>query len=431
LTYTEAEKYLYSLEGRGWKLDLERIEKLLEKLDSPHHHFESIHIAGTNGKGSVAAMLESILHHAGYRTGLFTSPHLVEARERIVVSGKQIPQKDLTLLMTRIRPLVDSLGCTFFETVTALAFLYFCEQHVEIAIVEVGLGGRFDATNVLTPILSVITDIDLDHTQHLGNDLLQIASEKAGIIKTGVPCLSKSNNPVVREVVNRIGRSRGAEIVEVAEESEVLSVTMSHSGSTFDVRIQESVLRNITLPLVGKHQVKNAQTALVAVTMLKHLGRDIGNEDLVRGLAATEWPGRCQKISDNPIVIIDAAHNPASIRVLRKVLEELYPKRRKTIIMGVMADKDYSSMVAEIAPIAQSFIAVQPAQIRALSCETLAYTARKYSNDVIEFNKVSLGFDYALQSASSDSLICVTGSHYTIGEIIADRKKYIDKMVKN
>ena len=427
MTYTEVERYLFNLEGRGWRLDLERIEEILEQLDSPHQHFASVHIAGTNGKGSVAAMLESILRHAGFRTGLFTSPHLVDCRERIVVSGEQIPKANLTKYVIQIQPLVDSLECTFFETMTTLAFLYFKDQQVEIAVVEVGLGGRFDATNVLPPLLSIITEINLDHTQHLGDNLAQIATEKAGIIKSGVPCVSKSTDAAVKEAVNRIGQSRGAQIVEVTKESELLSVSISPTSSIIDIRIGESILHNVCLPLVGRHQVENAQTAIIAAYQLKRQGIEIDDRDVVQGLAATVWPGRFQKIYDNPIVIVDVAHNPSSIKALRQILEELYPKYRKTIIIGVMADKDYRAMLAEIAPVAQPFIAVQPAQKRALGHELLARVARQFTQQVFEFDRVSSGLNFAMQNASSDTLICVTGSHYTVGEILADRKKMLTK----
>jgi len=420
LTYPDAEKYLYQLEGRGWKLDLERIEKLLQKIDSPQQHFASIHIAGTNGKGSVAAMVDSILRQAGYKTGLYTSPHLVEIRERIVVSGKKIPNEEIARLVTLIQPYVDSLGCTFFETITALAFLYFFEHKVEIAVVEVGLGGRFDATNVLTPMLSVITEIDLDHTQHLGDNLQQIAAEKAGIIKPNVPCLLKSTNSAVRDVVNRIGGERGSQIIEVSKESEILSSKTSLSGSIFNIRVKDAVLHNVNVPLIGSHQVGNARTAIVAATLLKSQGLEISNEDIIQGVAMTIWPGRCQIISYNPLVMVDAAHNPASIRALRQTLMEYFPQHRKIIIIGVMADKDYYSMLSEIAPIAQQLITVQPEHKRTLGSKALAGVARQFTPEVFEFDQVSSGLNFAIQNTSPDSLICVTGSHYTIGEVLAD-----------
>ena len=422
MTYAEAENYLFNLEGRGWRLDLERINQFLAKLGSPHQKFASVHIAGTNGKGSVAAMLESILRQAGHRTGLFTSPHLVKVNERILVSGEQIPKNKITEYITQNQPLIDSLGCTFFETITAFAFLYFAERNVEIAVVEVGLGGRFDATNVLTPLLSVITEIDLDHTQHLGNNRAQIATEKAGIIKYGVPCVLQSTKNGVWEAVLDIGRKRNSQIIKVSKKSELLSVSISRVGSTFNIRVDNSLLQNIHLPLVGSHQVINAQTAVVAASVLKDKGLEIDDKDIAQGLAKTNWRGRFQKIRENPIVIVDVAHNPASIKILHDVLEEMYPHHRKAVIFGVMADKDYQAMLSEIAPFAQPFIAVQPMQQRALDYKTLATAARQFTAKVLEFERVSTGFDFALRHILPDTLICITGSHYTVGEILAREK---------
>lgn len=423
MTYKEAEKYLFNLQSRGWKLDLDRIQKFLKEVDSPHQRFASIHIAGTNGKGSIAAMLESVLRQAGYRTGLYTSPHLVEACERIVVSGEPISQADLLKCVDQSRSLIDSLNCSFFETMTALAFQYFCAKNVDVAVVEVGLGGRFDATNVLKPLLSIITDIDLDHTAHLGNSIAQITREKAGIIKPGVPCLLKSSDPAVLNIVTEVAQQRETPVFRVAEKSQIQSYSLSTSGSKLRARVEGAALKDIDLPLVGKHQVENAQTAISAAVTLRGRNLNISDDNIVNGLAQTKWPGRFQTLTDDPLLIVDVAHNPAAAKALRETLELLYPNRQKLIVLGVVADKDYGAIVAELAPIAHKFIAVQPNSKRALDCSELAKLARGWTNDVFEFNKVSLGLEFAFKQVGPEDLILVTGSHYTVGEIMNRRKK--------
>jgi len=423
MTYKEAEKYLFNLQSRGWKLDLDRITKFLTELDSPHQQFASVHIAGTNGKGSVAAMLESILRNADYCTGLYTSPHLVDACERIVVSGVPISKTELVNYIIRFRPLIDSLNCTFFETMTALAFQYFRDKNVDVAVVEVGMGGRFDATNVLTPRLSIITDIALDHTAHLGNTITQIAREKAGIIKSGVPCLLKSNDPSVLDIVNKIADQQGTTVFRVSEKSQIQSYALSTTGSTIRMRTVRTVLEDIDLPLVGKHQIENAQTAISAAVVLRELNLNISDHNIIFGLAQTKWPGRFQTLCDDPLLIVDVAHNPAAAKALRATLELLYADRQKLIVLGVVADKDYGTIVAELAPIAHKFIAVQPDSTRALACSALAKLARSYTKNVFEFNETNMGLEFACNQVNSDDMIVVTGSHYTVGEIMNSRKK--------
>jgi len=435
LSYDDALKFLFGLERFGWKLGLERVEALLASLGNPQKQFASVHIAGTNGKGSTAAMLESVLRQGGYRTGLYTSPHLVDATERIKVNGQDISREDLGRLTARLRPGIEEFHCTFFEAMTAIAFLYFAEQGVQIAVVETGLGGRLDATNVLRPLLTIITEIGLDHTEHLGPTLEDIAREKAGIIKQGVPCLAGSRNRKVLKILREICDEKNAEFIPVFERYHPMSRRLREEGTLFDVTFGLHHWQELSLPLVGKHQVDNATIAIAAANALNDQSYKLSYERLHWGLAMVHWPGRLQKLQEAPKVILDVAHNPDGMQTVREALERIYDYDRLFLLLGVLADKDYRSMVKTMMPLVDTLVCVRPPSERALDPRTLAQAAaqsgRRFgrrsaqANPIIQvIENLSEGYHWLLRRAVPEDLICITGSHYVVGEILKIADSY-------
>ncbi|MDZ7385947.1 MAG: bifunctional folylpolyglutamate synthase/dihydrofolate synthase [candidate division KSB1 bacterium] len=396
---------------------MERITALLERLGNPQGQFATVHIAGTNGKGSTAATLAAILTHAGIRTGLYTSPHLVRPEERIVVNGVPIAAEDFVELIATVRPWVNELNATFFEAMTALAFLHFARQDVEIAVVEVGLGGRLDATNVIHPLLTLITSIDIDHTQQLGATVEQIALEKAGIIKPGVPCLTSAASAEARAVLRSVAEERGAPFFTVEDLYQVADVTLTDRITRLSLLNEHFSVLHLETSLVGGHQVSNAALAVGAAHLLAQQEARITHEAVRAGLAKVHWPGRLQRISDLPTIVVDVAHNPAAVQCVVEALR-LFHFRRLLLVMGVMRDKDYQAMVKAIAPVTHRAIAVAPATPRALPSEELAAAFRAHGVPSAVEDSPAAGLGRALSFAEPDDLILCTGSHYTVGEIL-------------
>ena len=408
MTYAEAVSYLLSVgqELRGVKFDLASVSRLLEELGRPDRAWPSIHIAGTNGKGSVAALLDSVLRAAGYRTGLYTSPHLVRVNERIRVGGREISDADFAARFARVQQAVEGLLAShelphhpsFFECLTAIAFQHFREAGCQIAVLETGMGGRLDATNVVTPLVSVITLIDFDHEAYLGSSIEQIASEKAGIIKPGVAVVTGAQRPEAAAVIERTARERGARLVETGESS--------LNGS-------------LRVGLPGRHQRANAALALAAIDELRRQGLNLPMDAVARGLAGVRWPGRLEMIEGegHAAVLLDGAHNPAGARALEAYLAEELAGRRLVLLFGAMRDK----AVEEIAEILFSrFAAVvltRPNQKRAASPAALAEAAGHLNRCVREIEDVAAAFRAASALAGPDGVVVVSGSLYLVGEV--------------
>jgi dihydrofolate synthase / folylpolyglutamate synthase len=331
-SYTEALRWLYATQATGIKLGLENVRRLLETLGNPHHQLACIHVAGTNGKGSVSAMLDSVARAAGLRTGLYTSPHLVRFNERIQVSGRPIPDEEVLAGLGIIREAIARSGCTptFFEITTALGFLHFLGRRVDLAIMETGLGGRLDATNLITPLVSVLTSIDLDHQRILGDSRAKIAREKAGIIKRGVPVVSIAQTPDVREVIDEVAGSMEAPVTYTIEP-----------------------INDLQIGLTGSHQRLNAAVVRDTFTAAK---LSISPEALETGLSSVFWPGRFQALGDR--LTIDGAHNLAASERLVQTWSECYPGASPTIVFGGLRDKDLDKMLDALAPIATRFFLV-------------------------------------------------------------------------
>jgi dihydrofolate synthase/folylpolyglutamate synthase len=417
LSYTKAIEYLYNLKWHGIKLGLENIRCLMAALGNPHEGFRSVHIAGTNGKGSTASTIATVLQAAGYRTGLYTSPHLIDFTERIRVNGEPIGPERVARLTERVRTAAAEIPVTFFEFTTAMAFLHFAESPVDLVVAEVGLGGRFDATNVLTPMVSVITNIDFDHQAFLGNTLEQIAFEKAGIVKPGVPVVTAANRPEAMEVIRSVCREQGAPMYRVGAEIRA----DGPSPQQFHYQGIRQSYSDLNFALLGKHQLMNAACALATLELLELHGLSVGEASIRRGLSTVRWEGRMEIIRPShsgAAVLLDGAHNPAGARVLRAYLEETRPARtgRLILVLGILGDKDIDGILAELVPLADEVVVTRPDYDRAepaanlkqrLDCFSVRSSVREPVEDAIRF---------AQSVATADDLICVTGSLYTIGE---------------
>lgn len=410
----EALRYLFSLESRGIRLDLDPVTRLFRVLGNPQESYRTVHVAGTNGKGSVAAMLSSILMQAGLRVGLYTSPHLVDFRERIRVDGAMIPEDELALLVDRLRRCVTG-ETTFFEFTTALAFLYFQQVSVDIAVVEVGMGGRLDATNCIDPDVSIITNISLEHEMYLGRCLASIAEEKGGIIKDRGICVSGAAQAGVCKVLGRIARERRARLLVKGKD---FSVRRFGNGTCSYFGINQKI-RHLRVPLVGRHQCDNAALALAAAEVLAEKGTAIDDRAMIRGIAETRWEGRFERIRENPLVIVDGAHNPAGIRALFRTVAEEMEGPPPVVLFGVMSDKRYKDMLRVIDPRSERVIVTFPRVERSkrLSVEDIR-TARLREDlfEIIPDPRAAYG--RALELAGErNRMLLVTGSLYLVGEI--------------
>ncbi|MBI3610141.1 MAG: bifunctional folylpolyglutamate synthase/dihydrofolate synthase [Nitrospirae bacterium] len=417
LSYSKTINYLYSLQRHGIKLGLENIRRLMTALAEPHRRFRSVQIAGTNGKGSTAAMIAAVLEAAGYRTGLYTSPHLIDFTERIRVNGGPIPPDEAARLTERLRAAVADLPLTFFEFTTAMAFQYFADSGVDFVVAEAGMGGRYDATNILTPLVSVITNIDFDHQAYLGDTLEMIATEKAGIIKPGIPVVTAADRPEALNVIRDVSRERNAPLYRVGAEVRVAGV----SPQRFRYEGIQRSFADLNCALLGRHQLLNAACALPALELLGRQEADIGEASIRRGLKTVRWEGRLEIVSpadSGPTVILDGAHNPAGARTLRVFLEESRPSRpgRLILVLGILRDKDIDGILAELVPLADEMVVTRPQHERASTTEDLKRRLERYPARVTVREPVSEAVRYARSAAGTEDRICVTGSLYTIGE---------------
>jgi len=396
MKYGQAVRYLESFQRSGIRLGLERITSLLAHLGDPQDHFRSIHIAGTNGKGSVAAMLSSILYRAGYRIGLYTSPHLVDYTERIRINEKDISKAKFAAAVAKVKEVINELPqmhLTEFEVLTAAGYLLLAQEKVDIAVIEVGLGGRLDATNVITPILSVITNIEYDHMDVLGGSISKIAKEKAGIIKFGVPLVTGETK--VWRILYNICKKNGSKFVRSSK-----------------IKVKYS-------PMLGSHQVENTRIAIASIKVLRELGVKISDKQIDRGLRGTYWPGRLQMVSKKPFIILDGSHNPAGAMTLADFLPS-YGKKF-TFIIGMQANKDINSFVKTIKPLAKNFIVVRSSNPGAAANKLVA--DRIISNGYKPVMAGSLRSALAKAKKNKDP-ICITGSLYLAGDAL--RQKLFD-----
>jgi len=404
--------------------DLRRIEMLLERLGNPQETARSIHIAGTKGKGSTAAMIASVLTQAGYRAGLYTSPHLLSVMERIQVDGEPIVEDAFARLVEVMKPEVGAVNAsgalgelTTFELLTALAFAYFREREVDYQVMEVGLGGRLDATNVIKPEVCVITSISFDHTDVLGDTLAQIATEKAGIIKSGSTVVCSPQAPEAMEVIERVCRERGVKLIRVGGEVTWQRRGFSPEGQSFQLKGLAGEY-NLSLPLLGEHQLENAATAVAVVEVLEEGGAKVSSENIAEGLAKVRWPGRLQILQREPWVIVDGAHNGDSARRLVRALKQYFNFGRTVLIFGASSDKNIASMVSELASFPDTVIVTHSRHPRAVETTRLVSEFARAGIIPEVAENVASAVALALAKAKPTDLVCATGSLFVVAEVM-------------
>ena len=434
MNYESAVRYLLSLgrelaaptQAAAAKFNLENITILLERLGRPDRAYPCVHIAGTNGKGSTAAFLEKILREAGFRTGLNTSPHLERINERVRISGEEIADERFAEIFTRIHAVIEELLAegklrthpTYFECVTALAFEAFARERVDFAVIEVGLGGRLDATNVVTPLVSIITRIDFDHENYLGHSVPEIAGEKAGILKPQVPAVFAGQLPEAREVLLDRAKELRCPVVETSDAFRLEDET-AKNGLARAVAVEVASGKSFSLDprLAGRFQLQNALNAVAAARILQNRKYRVTDENIVNGIATTEWPGRLERLQTRPDVYLDGAHNPGAARELARFLEENFAGRKVYLIFGAMRDKAVDEVTGILFPHAQEVIFTQPGTPRAVSARQLAEMAGDHAKKFVVIEDAERALESALAKAGPEDAIFITGSLYLVGEL--------------
>lgn len=405
----------------GYNFGLGRITELLRRFDNPHLSIRVVHVGGTNGKGSTTAMIYSILRESGYRVGTYTSPHLHSYTERFLINGERISEKDVAGLILELKPHLDDMvkngfeHPTEFEVGTALAFIYFYREKVDFLVLEVGLGGAIDSTNVVAPEVAVITNVAMDHMEYLGNTIREIASVKSGIIKKGVPLVTAATGEAF-EVILKRSDELSAPVVLVGRDVRWQEIKHSLKGQYLDIYGRKGNYRNVFLPLLGYHQQVNASTAVAAVELLADRGLARPGCEVEKGLAATVWPARLEMVSSSPGVIIDAAHNYDGAVSLRRALEEYFPGKRTILVLGMLGDKERSKVVAELAPCAEAVVVTRPNSPRAGDWQVLAEEARRFTARVETIESISGAVKAGMAMAGPDDLVVITGSFYMVAE---------------
>ena len=415
MTYEEALSYIHSICWKGSKLGLDRTRELLGKLNDPQKELKFIHIAGTNGKGSTAAMLSSILEEAGYRVGLYTSPFINRFNERMQVNHQPIPDEELAALTEYVRPHADAMADspTEFELITALAMVWFARQKCDIVVLEVGMGGELDSTNIIdVPEAAVIAAMGLDHVKELGPTMADIARAKAGIIKEGGRVVSYGGNPEADEVIAAVCRARNASLCQ-PDFSAIVPGDFSLEGQTFSYK----GWRGLRIPLVGAYQMNNAAVVLETVEVLRQRGWSVSDEAVRQGLADTRWPARFEVLRRDPVFIVDGGHNPHGIRATAESLRRLFPGRKITFVTGVMADKDVEHILGLIVPLAEQFFTVRPDNPRAMDAGELAARVEAMGAKATACASVQDGVDRAIQAEGPHGVACALGSLYMSGEV--------------
>ncbi len=424
ISYHSCLQRMYGLRRFGIKLGLSTIRQILSGLGDPQNTYACVHVAGTNGKGSVASSLASVLNQAGYKTGLYTSPHLVDFNERIQVNNRPISNKSVADSYNTINQVhFGKREPTFFEFATIMAFFEFARQKVDWAIIETGMGGRLDATNIIRPRVSIITNISLEHRDYLGNTLEQISREKAGIIKTRTPVITGIRQKKALAVLEKIAAQKSAPLLRLGKE---FKVRRSPCG-TFSYRGVEAVWKNLKTGLLGNHQVDNAALVLAACEMLPKHGGILSPDNIQAGLLNNRWPGRLEIVSDEPRIILDGAHNFIAARNLARFLSANFDDRKITMVIGILDDKPYNAMLKCLLPTANRVILTRAKINRALDPEKLEPLAKKMVPRVTIISDVTQALEYAIKTASPKDIICVAGSLYVVGEA----KKALDRGLLN
>lgn len=416
MNYKETIDWLYSFEKFGIKLGLERITHICKQLGNPQKNYKVIHVGGTNGKGSVCRFLQSILTLSGYKVGVYTSPHLQRFSERFVIDNKEISESDVVLLVEKVKTIVDEMikdnnTPTFFEIVTAMAFQYFSDKNVDFAVAEVGLGGRYDATNIVDPIVTVITNVSLEHQKVLGDKIENITFEKAGIIKEGVPVVTGANGKTLN-VIQKVAKEKKSSVTVINNSS----WKKISGGVDWQEFLVNGSLKdyNVKTSMIGKFQGENIALSLVTIESLQMNGVYVTDESITEGIEKTTNPGRMEIAGFEPMILLDGAHNITGINSLKKTLEEDFVYERLILVLGILSDKSVQEMLDIITPIADIIIVTKSHNKRACSPSELKEMIDE--KEVVVKDEIFEAMDYAKKIAKKQDLICITGSLFTVGE---------------
>jgi len=439
MNYRDSLEFLHDLTKFGFNFGLERIETLLRLLGNPEKELQVVHIGGTNGKGSTAAMVASILIAGGKKTGLFTSPHLDSYRERIRINNEMISEADMAGLLTEIKPLLEKMVAegyehpTEFEVITAVALLYFRQQDVELAVVEVGLGGLIDSTNVVHPLVSVITNVGMDHMEYLGSTLEEITRVKVGIIKERSIAITAAAKPEVLAIIEEACREKDVSLIKVGTDVTYSFLNHSRQGQQFSVGTAAKFYPSLEITLMGKHQVINAAMAVAVIEALKDRGIDLPQDAVAQGLKHTKWPARLELLPGTPPVLVDAAHNFDGALTLAAAIKEYFPSEKVVLLIGMLADKEREKVLSVLAPLAEKIVVTRPNSPRAGEWRQLAREARLYTEAVMVEEQISQAVDRAIEAAGTGYMVCVTGSFYMVAEArqeIINRRANIAEKVR-
>lgn len=411
--YDEAISFMYGLERFGILLGLENIRNLLKRLGNPEREFPTVHVAGSNGKGSTSSFIYRVLLETGLRAALYTSPHLNDFRERLRLNGNLISRESLLESIRRVRNIYDPERTTFFEFSTAAAFDCIAREGTDMAVIEVGLGGRLDATNTINPLVTIITDISREHEDYLGVGLAAVAREKAGIIKEKVPLITGASRAEAWNVIEKVALEKQAQVKKFGRDF----VGIRTGLSKFTYRSRGLVMEDLATDMPGSHQIKNAALAIAVLEQLRNSGYNIPEEAIRNGVKKTRFPGRFEILSRKPDVVIDGAHTPEGMRLLKSTLRQVYPGIKPLVLLGMLRDKNYEALIDIIAPIAREMICVAPQGNRALDPEELASIVRTREVPASVASGIAEGFRDLLKKASHEDVVLATGSLYMIGPV--------------
>ena len=411
--YSKCIKTMYGLRRFGIKLGLSTIKSMMHGIGNPQDSFSCIHVAGTNGKGSIASSLASILHTANYKVGLYTSPHLVRFNERIRINNQSVSDKNIVEAYEALKNVsTGNREPTFFEYSTAMALYEFGKQKVDWAVIETGMGGRLDATNIIKPVLTIISNISLEHRMYLGNTIKEIAGEKGGIIKNKIPVVTGAKQKSAISTLKDIAGKKSAPFFRFGDEFKV----RRNKNNKFTYYGIENTWRNLCTGLQGNHQIDNAGIVIAACELLNKSRAEIPFKSIQKGLEKNRWPGRLDIVSENPLIILDGAHNIIATRRLVKYLSKNLAGRNITLVAGILDDKPYSSMLKTLCSVCNRAILTQPKINRALPPEKLYCPAKKVISDIKIIPEVSQAIKYAIKTTPGNDAICIAGSLYLVGE---------------
>ena len=426
MTYKDALQYIHGVNWTKCRPSLSRIREMLDKMGNPDRSLRFIHVGGTNGKGSVTAMLSAALQQAGYKTGMYTSPFINQFGERMQINGEMISPEEVIEILEYIKPIAESLSETpsEFDIITAMAMEFFCRHHCDIVVLEVGMGGKLDSTNIISaPVLTVLTSIGLDHTEQLGHTIPEIAEAKAGIIKSGSSVVFYGQNEEAQAVFSRVCREQNCPLT--VPDMDLLQLgDCDLDGQTFSYGRH----KDLRIPLIGSYQPRNAAVALESLQILQQQGWHISDEDIRTGFSKIKWPARFEVLCRKPVFIVDGGHNPHGINGTTDSLKHAFPGKKVVFLLGMMADKDCEEMLSPTYALASEFFTAAPNNPRAIAPETLADIIRQHSGmKVTPCETVEAAVDQAMQAAGKDGIVCAMGSLYMAGRI----RTYLKKLSAN